>query len=280
MIRNALKRFNDIANNLLFRSKSISSAEQWNVGTTIELKQIEKPNLFCHELYVKPNSIIVVLDDDFSIHDAWNERFSNTEYVKLQHFYNSSDLSEYIKNNLSQVTYYLINYELIANNKDGLDFIEELGINQKAILVANYFEDAQIRDRCNRLAIKIILKSHIPYIQIIQLPIKDVEDRIVFIDDDEIMRTAWTLVAESVGKKISTYSSFESFIREMITYSKNTTIYIDSELGNNIKGETCAKYLFENGFTTIHLATGHSPDQFESMPWIKSIIGKDPLLVL
>lgn len=38
---------------------------------------------------------IVVLDDDISIHDAWNERFSNISHVKMFHFYNAIDLVQY-----------------------------------------------------------------------------------------------------------------------------------------------------------------------------------------
>ena len=94
------------------------------------------------------------------------------------------------------------------------------------------------------------------------------------------MRTTWTFAAEDAKKSITTYSSFDEFIHEIDKHSKNTIIYIDSELGNNIKGEICAKQLFDQGFTEIHLATGHQQERFNHMPWIKTIVGKDPYFLL
>lgn len=106
------------------------------------------------------------------------------------------------------------------------------------------------------------------------------ESQFILIDDDEMMRTAWSIAAEITGKNLSLYSSFEKFISMIHHYSKNSKVYIDSDLGNNIKGEECAKKLYEMGFTTIYLTTGHSPEQFGYLPWIKEIVGKDPLLIL
>lgn len=103
---------------------------------------------------------------------------------------------------------------------------------------------------------------------------------LVFIDDDEMMRTTWIFAAEDAGQSIATYASFEEFTKKLNNYNKNTIIYIDSDLGNNIKGETCAKELFDKGFSEIYLATGHSKDLFNEMPWIKSIVGKEPPFLL
>jgi hypothetical protein len=101
-------------------------------------------------------------------------------------------------------------------------------------------------------------------------------DSLVFIDDDEMMRITWSFAAEQVGKNIVTYSSFNEFINEIDKYNKGTVIYIDSDLGYGIKGEACAKYLFDKGFVEIHLTTGYPKDQFNYMPWIKAVIGKEP----
>ncbi|KTD82568.1 hypothetical protein [Legionella waltersii] len=175
---------------------------------------------------------------------------------------------------------YLVDYELLADVKNGLDVIEELKLNDKAILVTSCFEDIAIRARCENIGVKIIPKSYVPYIQIIQIPGTEHPSSLVFIDDDEMMRTTWIFAAEDAGKSISTYSSFEQFINELNNYSKSTIIYIDSDLGNNIQGEVCAKLLFDQGFSEIHLATGHSKDRFDHMPWIKTVVGKEPPFLL
>lgn len=248
-----------------------------NIGTKISINLIraEIPRWFCETLNFKSESLIVVLDDDPSIHDAWNEKFSKTPSIEIAHFYNILDLSQYSIDPAKTVLY-LIDYELLGDKKNGLDIIEELKLNEKAILVTSNFEDLALRIRCENIGVKIIPKSNVPYIQITQLPNKNTDNKLVFIDNDEAMQNTWNFAAEEAGEHLSTYSSLEEFVTEINAYSKDTVIYIDSELENNIKGEVCAKYLFDKGFTEIHLATGHPPDHFNSMPWIKSIVGKEP----
>lgn len=252
-----------------------------NIGTkiTISLTRAEIPSWFCETLNIKSESLLVVLDDDPSIHDAWNERFSKTPRIEIAHFYNTSELSQH-QIDSTKTTLYLIDYELLGDKKNGLDIIEELKLSIKAILVTSCFEDLALRTRCENMGVKIIPKSNVPYIQIVQPSNKNVNTKFVFIDDDEAMQTTWSFAAEEAGEAISTYSSFEEFVTEIDTYSKDTVIYIDSDLGNNIKGEVCSQYLFGKGFTEIHLATGHSPDRFHKMSWIKSIVGKEPPFLL
>ena len=43
---------------------------------------------------------------------------------------------------------------------------------------------------------------------------------LVFIDDDEMMRTTWIFAAEEAGKSYFNLSSFEEFINELNNYSK------------------------------------------------------------
>ncbi|MDX1838092.1 sensor histidine kinase [Legionella taurinensis] len=258
----------------------IHSEEKIGTKITISLLRSNHPIWFCDSMNIKHDSVVVVLDDDPSIHDAWDERFATISHVKLIHFYNVSELLEH---NIDPwvAMLYLVDYELLADVKNGLDVIEELKLNDKAILVTSCFEDIAIRARCENIGVKIIPKSYVPYIQIIQqIPGTKHPSSLVFIDDDEMMRTTWIFAAEDAGKSISTYSSFEEFINELNNYSKSTTIYIDSDLGNNIKGEVCAKHLFDKGFSEIHLATGHSKDRFDYMPWIKTVVGKEPPFLL
>ncbi|HAF95740.1 MAG: hypothetical protein A2X34_10535 [Elusimicrobia bacterium GWC2_51_8] len=59
-------------------------------------------------------------------------------------------------------------------------------------------------------------------------------------------------------------------------FPKSTPIYIDSELGEGVKGEDIAKTIHACGFETIYLETGHPPERFAGMPWIKEVISKDP----
>ena len=257
----------------------IHSEEKIGTKITISLVRANNPDWFCDSMNIKHNSVIVVLDDDPSIHDAWIERFATISHVKLMHAYN---VSEFFQQEISPLTsvLYLVDYELLGDVKTGLDVIEELQLNEKAILVTSCFEDVTVRKQCERIGVKIIPKSYVPYIKIIQMPKPEHACNLVFIDDDEMMRMTWVFAAEDTGKSIATYSSFDEFINEIDKYNKKTVIYIDSDLGNNIRGELCAKHLFDKGFIEIHLATGHSKDRFSHMPWLKTVVGKEPPFLL
>jgi signal transduction histidine kinase/FixJ family two-component response regulator len=248
-----------------------------NIGTKVILKLLRSthPHWFCELLTIQPHSTIIVLDDDPSIHDGWNEKLRCIENVTIIHFSNVSDLMQQQIKQMPSILY-LVDYELLADKKNGLDVIEELNLSGQAILVTSAFEDITIRNRCEKLGVKIIPKSYVPYIPIHLSADISSSATIVFIDDDESMRIAWMFSAEMAGKTITTYPSFNAFISEMHSYSKDTIIYIDSDLGSGINGELYAKELFDLGFTEIHLATGRPANRFNNMPWIKSIIGKDP----
>lgn len=250
-----------------------------NVGTKIIIKLLrtDPPDWFCHSLDVKEDSIVVILDDDPSIHDAWNDKLKYISSLNLLHFSKISDFDK-LENNINSI--YLIDYEFLGSDKNGLDIIENYGISKQSILVTSCFEDLIVRNRSEQLGVKIIPKLYVPYIPI-DLTLNNLRTHIlVFIDNDEMMRMAWTLAANECGKIISTYSSPEEFNKKMNKYDKNTPIYIDSELDNNVKGEVYAKELHMAGFNEIYLATGYSIDKFKNMPWIKAIIGKEPPFLL
>jgi signal transduction histidine kinase/FixJ family two-component response regulator len=253
----------------------IHSKEKIGTKITIRLARSSHPSWFCNSININYDSLIVILDDDPSIHDAWDERFAIIPHVELIHFYKVAELLQH-KIDPTMPILYLVDYELLADNKNGLDVIEELTLNDKAILVTSCFEDSHIRIRCENIGVKIIPKSFVPYIKIIQVPSTEYTSPLVFIDDDEMMRTTWAFAASNAGKKIALYSSIDEFMSVIDDYGSDTVIYIDSDLDHSIKGEIEAKKLFDLGFTEIHLATGHSPNQFGNIPWIKSIIGKLP----
>ena len=52
-------------------------------------------------------------------------------------------------------------------------------------------------------------------------------------------------------------------------FPKDMPIYIDSELGEDVKGEKIAEDLKGKGFTNICLATAHPPEKFAHLPWLK-----------
>ncbi len=98
----------------------------------------------------------------------------------------------------------------------------------------------------------------------------------IIIDDDVLVQLTWEITAKKVGKKILTLTHPEEFFLISKDLDKTIPIYIDSNLGDQILGQDVAKEIYALGFVQIYLATGYSVSDFDPMPWIAGIVGKDP----
>jgi len=94
------------------------------------------------------------------------------------------------------------------------------------------------------------------------------------IDDDALVRLNWKTAARGKGVELHVFASAGDFLAADIA-DKSTTIYIDSNLGDGVKGEEVAQQLKNNGFTDICLETGHPPENFAHLTWLK-VAGKEP----
>jgi signal transduction histidine kinase len=136
-------------------------------GTTIQLTfpRADAATWIAQTIHLAPNSIVVILDDDESIHGAWDTRFAL--YLKIyptlsvHHFKHGQEALDFF-NGLDQQdkdrTVFLSDYELLRQDKNGLEVIEESGI-KNATLVTSYYSNATVRDRAILLAVKILPKQ-------------------------------------------------------------------------------------------------------------------------
>jgi hypothetical protein len=168
----------------------------------------------------------------------------------------------------------LIDYEFIGSLINGLDVIAEQQIASKSFLVTSRYEDMEIRARCEQLNLKIIPKSFSIHIPINWLNYSSKIPEIVFIDDDKNLTKAWRDTAELLEKNILTFNNVSEFILTIENYSEATRFYIDSDLGDCMKGEDLAKTLYEKGYRHLYLATGHEASKYENMYWIREVVGK------
>jgi len=251
-----------------------------NVGTTIKiiLQQSLVPEWFLSRLIFDQNKIIVILDDDESIHQVWKKRFKDiyTE-VHLIHHYNPQELINCYQDNVASNYLYLIDYEFIGFKHTGLSIIKNLNISHQSYLVTSRHEDLLIRESCMKIGLKIIPKTFSAYIPIDMLnksTLKFVD--FIFIDDNVAITDAWILHGLTKDKKLAVYNSFQGFKVDIHNYDLNTPIYIDSDLNEAMSGQDYALQLYEEGFNNIYLATGYSREHFPKMHWIKEIVGKNP----
>ncbi|MFT3741081.1 MAG: HAMP domain-containing sensor histidine kinase [Gammaproteobacteria bacterium] len=251
---------------------------QENIGTTVQiaLPICSPASWFCSKINISDNSTITILDDDDSIHAIWKKRFETycniLNNVIIVSFKNPNDLSDHLTHEESSQNIYLIDYELSGNKLSGLDYINQLDIASSSLLVTSRYEDNEIRKLCREYNIKIIPKDFAPFI-----PIEVVYSNpdLILIDDNIELCMSWELVGSSMGKRVVTFNSPYDFMNSKSNFKSDIPIYIDSALGQGIKGEKFAKIIFEKGFTNIYLCTGYNKRKFNKMHWIKDIINKE-----
>lgn len=109
----------------------------------------------------------------------------------------------------------------------------------------------------------------------LMLPIFNARPDFIFIDDSVYLTDAWKAQATLNHQHIVILNTITQVNRCIDYFDKDTLLYVDSHLGEDIKGEDFAKTLYEKGFKSIHLCTGMDASEFSEMPWIKKIVGKE-----
>jgi signal transduction histidine kinase len=255
----------------------IQSSVDTGTRIDISLPRAIEPRWFASKLIIAPASTIVVLDDDETIHQVWQKCFTGYDIAELIEFYSSDELLTWYQSYSSESVLFLIDYELAASEKTGLDVIEQLNIAARSYLVTNRYEDLELRQRCDKLGLRLIPKLFVSHIPIVMVSKNDLNPDLIFIDDDIALINAWLLRAKMTGKIISTYQSIDEFKRVVSQFKKkDIPIYIDSDLGDAMKGQDFARLLYEDGFKDIYLATGYLNKDFPEMHWIREVVGKTP----
>ena len=141
----------------------IDSEEGRGTKLTLSFPRASHPAWFLPKLTLMEGMMVLVLDDDSSIHEVWKARFRerdcNRDNVMHMHF-NSGKAVKNIFMTQKWPWYLLLSdYELMGEHETGLDLIEKLGIGTHAILVTSHFEEANIRSRCERLGVKLLPKG-------------------------------------------------------------------------------------------------------------------------
>ena len=229
---------------------------------------------FLSSINLKPETKIVVLDDDPSIHQVWKERFRPLNYQIIS-FSEPESFRNYIKSlsNLDN-TLILSDYELIGYSETGIDLIRELDIAENCILVTSHYDELRIIESCKGLNLRLVPKSMagIVPISIVEKPKFD----LVYLDDDKYLRMAWEMKAEKQNKKILSIAEPSILESNLSNIDLETPFFLDRDLGEDLpKGEDIAKDLFEKGFKNLYLCTGYRKEDLQEFPWIKDILPKN-----
>ena len=252
-------------------------------GTIIEinLTRVPSPTWFLASIQINPGMEILCLDDDVTIHQIWKGRLESLQVsqydINIKNFTSATEFKNYLATNQrpNADRLYLIDYELLGQADNGLGVIEQLGLQENVALVTSRYEEPQIKRKCEFLNIKLLPKSLAVFVPIeIESPKEKIDW--VLIDDDQLAHMSWQLASFEFNRSFKGFRSVGDFDAFKGNLDPKSKIFVDSDLGNGMKGEIIAESLFKDGFKNLYLATGHQPDHFPKMDFIKGIIGKEP----
>jgi len=113
---------------------------------------------------------------------------------------------------------------------------------------------------------------------IISIPFYNLQNSkpIVLIDDDRFMHISWARKMQALGISFTSYYSIKEFLHDSASHPTSTFVFVDSDLGDLVKGEIASHEIFKKGFENLYLSTGYDVKSFSKPSWIKDIIGKNP----
>jgi signal transduction histidine kinase len=155
-----------------------SSVEKW--GGTFEIRSqlykgtsvllqfplVSPPSWFATGLQLKKNARLIIIDDDVSIYKVWEGKLLSLQLphhgIELTHFSSVETFSTWAKIHLMEKpSVMLIDYQFSGERKNGLDIIQEFGLNKSATLITSRYEEDGILARSHKLGVKMIPKEMI-----------------------------------------------------------------------------------------------------------------------
>ncbi len=247
-------------------------------GTTIRitLPLAAAPAWFVPRLDLSYGAHVVVVDDDQSIHQVWNERlakWAEAGALKLIHFTSGDEFRAWFKanENLARSSRYLVDYELIGEQNTGISLVEELGIQDRSILITSHYDEAAVQAACERNQVRLIPKGLAVFVPV---HVENRAIRAILIDDDALTHRIWNHVAEHAGRRILTLFTDAELDTEPVAL--DTPIYVDRNLANGASGEDVLKRLHGRGFSSLYLFTGDAVKKgdFPELSFIRDVVGK------
>jgi signal transduction histidine kinase/FixJ family two-component response regulator len=266
-------------------------------GTTfrITLPSCEPPSTFIDTLETKKYDRIIVLDDDPAFHDVWSRRLEGVE-CEIEHVHSVEEmLTKY--NVLNPKILLLSDFELMDKHYDGIDTILKLNHVEHSVLVTARSDEATIQDRCLAAGIKLLSKSLVNCVKVNAYRsetertageaygvfveggisrIGNTQPPIILIDDDKLIHLNWASYCKKHALQFQGFKSVDDFLKVESTLDKASRIFIDSSLGDGIKGEAESEKIFHLGFFNLYLATGYEKNSILKPSWIKDIFSKSP----
>jgi PAS domain S-box-containing protein len=263
-----------------------------DVGTKVVIKfnKVTAPYFITSEIKLTKDDTVIILDDDDSIHGAWDAKFKSVlekaTTLKIKHFTQGKEVICYV-NSLSdeqkQDIFLLTDFELLNQGIHGLEVATQTGL-KRVSLVTSYSDKPKIQDLVIKAGIKLLPKELTSAVSIIvdkKIPKWSKKVDIVWVEDQK-----W-FIDETIEQfyshlKIDTYYDPISFMEDIHQYPLDTRIILDTYYyapdGTPYlqDGFSIARELHEMGYTKLLLFSGEAVEQ-KLTPEYLTVILKDDL---
>lgn len=252
---------------------TIAIESETGLGTTvtITLPCAPPPAWFVPSVELAAETIVVIVDDDTSIHQIWDDRFTtvdtNTHGIVVKHFSSSAAVVQWHAQERNQsALLFLCDYELLGESQSGLDLIEHLNIADQAILVTSRYEEEPVQKRCADIGVRLIPKNLAGHVPIRVATHRESTDNttnkarpnVLVIDDDANIHIAWKVLREQLGVGVlAAFESMECCEASRPVYDTYDFAFVDKNiLGSTWSAHQAITYLKHAGVKKVYLASG------------------------
>lgn len=246
---------------------------QVGIGTKfiVSFPRVESQHWIAETIQLNDDDTIVIVDDDSSIHMAWDTRFDRilkeSPGLTVKHFEIGQEAVDFINNltkDKKEKIFLLTDYELLKQNLNGLDVIKQTHID-RSILVTSHYANKSVRQSALKMDTQILpkqLASDIP-IHIIQAHLNRNQQTstdlrkvdVIFVDDDQNLLNSYAFLAS--GKEVDTFYDPQHFLDNAAQYHRDTKIMLDYHFNNFDKeGIQIAAQLHALEFNRLYLLSG------------------------
>lgn len=284
----------------------LSIKTEQNVGTqiTVTFPKMKAPKWIAGKVELNYGDTVVILDDDESIHGAWDMLFKDlVADLSIRHYHYGIDAINFI-NSLEdkdkEKVYLLTDYELLKQDLNGIDVIEKTKV-KRTILVTSHHMDKEIQAKAARHHTRIMPKplAHEANIvfnskslpeqqslfsndsELMSTDSKKMQnfkkvDLVIVDDDEDVINNLKLFVLK--GKSVDSYLEVDDFLKNVDIYSLDNKILVDYKFANNetMNGIDVIKILQKKGFTNCYLYSGMEFDDGD-LPDGISVILKDKI---
>ena len=143
----------------------IKEREKLRRGTLVQVRlpRVPAPTWFAQEVQLSRGGLVLIVDDDNSIHELWDKRLANLRKsgLTIAHARSLTEATSILDAksfDSEKACTFLVDYEFQGDSERGSDWLARQSSKIQRHMVTSYSEDAGVQDFCAKAAITIIPK--------------------------------------------------------------------------------------------------------------------------